>query len=226
MRVSPVSRFAGFLALAVGLVAGCTTASSSTRSGFSPVAIDFGADPAGALPPGFTTALTGGGGPASWVVRADATAPGGKALVQESRDDTSYRFPLCVYDGIAAPDVSATVRFKAIAGEVDQAAGIVLRYHPETYYIARANALEGNLDIFKTVHGKRVLVQEVPLTCASGEWHTLEFSVAGDRLTAGCDGKVLISVADDAIAGPGQVALWTKADSVSAFDHLTIAPAP
>ncbi len=222
MRVPPVCRCTGFLALAVGLLAGC----SSSRSDFPPVAIDFGADPAGALPPGFTTALTGGGGPTAWVVRADATAPGGKDLVQESHDDTSYRFPLCVYDGIAAADVAATVRFKAIAGTVDQAAGIVLRYRPETYYIARANALESNLDIFKTVRGKRVLVQEVPLTCATGEWHTLAFTVVGSHLSAGCDGKVLITVDDAAIAGAGRVGLWTKADSVSAFDHLAIAPAP
>jgi hypothetical protein len=41
-----------------------------------------------------------GGGPASWIVIEDVTAPsGGKVLAQTSTDKASFRFPLCVYDG-------------------------------------------------------------------------------------------------------------------------------
>ncbi len=43
----------------------------------------------GQTPRGFSTALTGGGGPVSWIIQEDATAPsGGKVLAQTSTDRT------------------------------------------------------------------------------------------------------------------------------------------
>jgi hypothetical protein len=191
--------------------------------GSAPTTIDFEKDEVGKPPAGFTTALTGGGGPVSWVVREDATAPSGKkVLVQESSDDTSYRFPLCIWDGIVAKDVKATVQFKAVSGKVDQAGGIVLRYTPENYYIARGNPLEDNVDLFKTVKGKRTKILEVPMKAAMGEWHSLGFEAKGSHLTITWDDKVVIETDDTTFTEAGKVGLWTKADSVSAFDDLRI----
>jgi len=187
-----------------------------------PQSISFDADPIGTLPGGFSTALTGGGGPVSWVVRDDS---GGKVLVQESADDTSYRFPMCIYDKAMARDVAVEVKFKSTGGKVDQAGGIVLRYSPENYYIARANALEDNIDLFKTVDGHRMKIQEVDAKVASGEWHTLRFEAKGPHLTVIFDGKVAIQADDSKFPGPGKVGLWTKADSVSEFKDLKIEPA-
>ena len=123
------------------------------------------------------------GGPISWVVREDGD---GKVLVQQSSDDTSYRFPMCIYDKAVARDVAVEVKFKAIAGKVDQAGGIVLRFSPENYYIARANALEDNIDLFKTVDGHRLKIGEVDVKVAPGEWHTLRFEAQG----AASDGDI------------------------------------
>lgn len=177
------------------------------------------------LPQGFVTELTGGGGPISWVVREDATAPSGrKTLVQESEDDTSYRFPICIYHDTIARDVAAEVKYKAISGEVDQAGGIVLRYAPENYYIARANALEDNINLFKTENGERVKIEEVPVKVTPGEWHTLRFEAKGAHLKVVFDGKTVIEKDDTSFAEAGKVGLWTKADSVSSFDDLKIEP--
>ena len=189
------------------------------------MAINFASDEVGKLPPDFTTELTGGGGPIVWVLREDPKAPGGgRTLVQESSDDTSYRFPLCLYDKVVARDVSVEVKYKAISGSVDQAGGIVLRYTPENYYIARANALEDNVNIFKTVQGKRSKVVEVPVKVTGGEWHTLRFEAKGPHLKVAFDGKDVIEVDDPTFSQPGKVGLWTKADSVSAFTDLKIDP--
>src|SRR5580704_4880406 len=77
----------------------------TVEENFRSQTIHFDSAPPGQLPTGFSTALTGGGGPISWMVRQDATAPGGpNVLVQESSDDTSYRFPMCIYDDITARD--------------------------------------------------------------------------------------------------------------------------
>lgn len=206
------------------LVTGCA-AWNSEKSPVSADTIHFEASEAGRLPRDFSTALTGGGGPLSWVVRADADAPGGWALVQESADDTSYRFPMCIYDKVQARDVAVETRYKAISGKVDQAGGLVLRYRPENYYIARANTLEDNVDLFKTVKGKRSLVAEVPAKVSAGSWHTLRFEAKGPHLTITFDGKVMIEKDDDTFLNRGKTGLWTKADSVTAFADLKIEPA-
>jgi hypothetical protein len=187
-----------------------------------PVPVLFHPADTGALPRHFAAALTGGGGPVSWVVRSDPTSPAGPVLVQQSTDDTSYRFPLCIYDGVIATNVLAEVMFKPISGTVDQAGGIVLRYTPENYYVARANALEDNVSLFKTVNGNRTKIAEVPARVAPGQWHRLRFFARGTHLRVWFDEKRLIDADDATITRPGKVGLWTKADSVSAFADLKI----
>jgi hypothetical protein len=204
------------------LAAGCSGLATREKSVESQT-INFDSSEAGKLPPDFTTALTGGGGPVSWVVREDSTAPDGKrVLVQESADQTGYRFPLCIYEKAVARDVAVEVNYKAISGKVDQAGGIVLRYTPENYYIARANALEDNVILFKTVAGRRSKIEEVPVKVTAGQWHTLRFEAKGPRLNIAFDGKVVIETEDRTFSNPGKVGLWTKADSVSAFANLKI----
>jgi hypothetical protein len=206
------------------LAAGCSKWANREES-VEPHTIRFDSCELGKLPPDFSTELTGGGGPISWLVREDATAPDGRrVLVQESSDDTSYRFPLCIYERTVTRDVGVEVSYKAISGKVDQAGGVVLRYSPENYYIARANALEDNIDLFKTVRGKRSKIEEAPVKVTPGEWHTLRFEARGPHLKVTFDGKVVIEKDDTTFSDPGKVGLWTKADSVSAFSNLKIEP--
>jgi hypothetical protein len=121
------------------------------------IILDFDVGIVGTLPTGFSSAVTGGGGPASWMVVEDFTAPSsGKVLGQTSIDKTSFRFPLCVYDGFTARDVTVSVSFKPISGKVDQAAGLVARYRDkDNYYVVRANALENNVRLYKVERGSR-----------------------------------------------------------------------
>lgn len=226
----PARRLAGArvslasLLIVCALIAGCSGLPNRGEN-FEPQTINFGSSEAGKMPPDFTTALTGGGGPISWVVREDATAPNSKSvLVQESSDDTSYRFPMCIYGKTVARDVAVQVSYKAISGKVDQAGGVVLRYTPENYYVARANALEDNVDLFKTVNGKRSKIEEVPVKVTAGEWHTLRFEAKGQHLKVIFDGEVVIETNDRTFTNAGKVGLWTKADSVSAFSNLKIEP--
>jgi hypothetical protein len=121
-------------------------------------------------------------------------------------------------------DVAVEVKYKALSGKVDQAGGIILRYTPDNYYIARANALEANIDLFKMEKGKRSKIEEVPAKVTAGEWHTLRFEAKGSHLKVDFDGKTVIEKDDTTFAEVGKVGLWTKADSVSAFDDLKIEP--
>jgi hypothetical protein len=208
------------------LAAGCSEF-VNRQERFEPRTINFDSSEVGKLPPDFSTELTGGGGPISWIVREDSTEPNGKrVLVQESSDDTSYRFPLCIYEKTVARDVTVEVNYKAVSGKVDQAGGIILRYRPENYYIARANALENNIDLFKTVRGKRLKIEEAPVKVTAGEWHTLRFEAKGPHLKVTFDGRVVIEKDDRTFSNPGKVGLWTKADSISAFTNLKIERVP
>ena len=214
------------LILAVFAV-GCSSNQPPVETPFPPQKITFNSSEIGRVPRDFTTALTGGGGPVSWVVREAPDAPVDQpVLVQESAEVVNYRFPLCVYDKAVARDVAVEVKFKPITGTLDQAGGVVLRYTPGNYYIARANALENNIILFKTVNGVRSHVKEVSVPVSRDLWHTLRFEAKGPRLKIIFDGKTVLKKTDRTFTGPGRVGMWTKADSVTAFTDFKVEPAP
>jgi hypothetical protein len=217
---------ANWLAVIVLAVAWLAIASVPGAKGAEPVVITFAQNAPGTLPPGFTAALTGRGGAVKWAVVEDATAPGGKALAETSADTTDYRFPLATYD-LQATDVDVSIHFKAIAGRVDQAAGIAVRLaDADNYYVVRANALENNVRFYRVVRGNRQQLASSDTRVTSNEWHTLTLRAEGDRFTVSLDGRQLFTATDRTFAGGGKVALWTKADSVTHFDKVTITSLP
>ena len=173
----------------------------------------------------FTQWRTGEGDPAEWTVVADATAEGGRAIAQVSKDKTGYRFPLAIYKQFSGRDVEVSVRFKPVAGTVDQAGGVVVRLQtPDDYYVVRANALEDNVRFYRVVKGKREQLAGVDVKVAPTVWHSLALKAEGDHFSISYDGKTLFSVTDKTFAEAGGVALWTKADSVTHFDTIAITP--
>jgi hypothetical protein len=196
---------------------------------------DFEKDALGAAPAGFTVSQTGPGSAPRWVIREDASAPsGGRVFVQESADATRSRFPLAVYDKMSIADGRIGVKFKTISGAVDQAAGIVWRYRDsDNYYLVRANALEGNVVLYKVERGTRSDLDPIgaggfaygkKAPVRSGVWQELRVEVKGDLFRVSLDGAQLFDVRDETFTRPGKVGLWTKADSVTAFDDLSIQP--
>ena len=181
----------------------------------------------GKPPEGFTFARTGQGAPSQWTVAADPTATAGRVIEQVSTDRTDYRFPLAVYDAMSVANLQVTLRFRAVAGKIDQAAGIAVRLSdPDNYYVVRANALEDNVRFYRVVKGRRQELEGANLKVTPNEWHTLGIRADGDRFTVFYDGKTLFSATDGTFAKAGKVALWTKADSVTRFDQIEIAPLP
>ncbi len=94
----------------------------------------------------------------------------------------------------------------------------------DNYYVGRANALEDNVNLYRVVKGRRKQMAGASAKVSSGMWHTLTLRVEGDRLSVSFNGKPLLTHSDRTFAGPGKVALWTKADSVTHFDRLEIRP--
>jgi hypothetical protein len=181
----------------------------------------------GSPPPGFTFAKTGKGSDGEWMVVADPTAKEGFAIEQTSTDTTDYRFPLAIHASLSAKNLKAEIRFKALGGKVDRAAGIAVRVEdPDNYYIARANALENNVRFYRVVAGKRQQLGTADLRVTSGEWHTLALDARDQRFAVSYDGAALFEVTDPTFTQAGGVALWTKSDSVTRFDVMKITPLP
>jgi hypothetical protein len=209
------------LVLAACLEAGPTAAQQTT-----PFRFDFEKSQVGSAPPGFSAGLTGKGPPPAWKIVEDPTAPAGSRVVAETSEDrTDTRFPLLILDGFEAKDVQVTVAFKPVSGRVDQAAGLAVRMRDgDNYYIARANALEGNVRLYKVVGGKRSQFGGKDVQIAPAQWQTLGLGVQGDRLEVRLNGNVLFEAHDRTFEDAGRVGLWTKADSLTHFDDLRVEP--
>ena len=117
-----------------------------------------------------------------------------------------------------------SLRFKLVAGQLDQCAGILFNLKPNGDYLTvRFNGKEDNVVLWTFKQGKRSFVKKgsenVPL--AMNTWHTLQISVRGTSLQASLDGKHLL---DYALPEPvsGKVGVWSKTDSVSYFDDFTV----
>jgi hypothetical protein len=115
------------------------------------------------------------------------------------------------------------VRFKPVAGTVDEAGGIAVRLStPDDYCVARADALEDNVRFYRLVKGKREQLASANVKVSANDWHTLALKAEGDRFTVSFEGKAPFSAQDQTFPGAGKVALWTKADSVTYFDTISI----
>jgi len=179
--------------------------------------VNFDADAVGAAPSGWTCGVTGRGSP-RWEVAAEPGAPSGANVLRQSGSGT---FPWCVRTGTSLSDGFVEVKFKPVSGREDQAGGVVWRWKDgQHYYVARANALENNVSLYYTEGGSRKTLRYVDAPVAAGVWHALRVEFVATRIAVSLDGKRYIDVEDSHIAGPGAVGVWTKADSVTAFDDF------
>ena len=180
--------------------------------------ISFDNELPGKLPDAWREGVTGKGNP-RWTVRADPSAPSKPNVLHQSGSGT---FPWCVMPTVSVENGFVEVRFKPISGKEDQAGGVIWRWKDgDNYYIARANALENNVSLYHTTNGKRITIKYVDAPVPGNAWHTLRTEFSGKRIKVALDGKTYIDVEDSHIGGSGAVGLWTKADSVTAFDDFS-----
>jgi hypothetical protein len=189
-------------------------------------AVSFESNQIGAAPEGWTSTLTGTGDP-KWTVESDPTAPSKSSVLRQSGRAT---YPLILKNDTSIKDGFVEMKFKAIAGSQDRAAGIVWRAKDaNNYYVTRANALEDNVVLYKTVNGVRSSLDivgrkggygiDVPVP--ANTWHSLRIDFKGSRFSVSFNGKQLFEVEDSTFDDAGKLGLWTKADSETLFDQVT-----
>lgn len=185
---------------------------------------NFDRDAGGKMPLGFSSALTGEGASGQWAVIQDASAPSPpNVFAQTSRDPTDYRFPLAIAEDTNYGDFALSVKFKTMSGKVDQGAGLVFRLRDkDNYYIARANALEGNFRLYHVIKGRRVQFGGANFGVTPNVWHEIKVEARKSVFACFYDGQLKFTAQDDTFKGPGKIGLWTKADSVIHFDDLFV----
>jgi hypothetical protein len=188
-------------------------------------------DTVGALPAGWSGGITGKGN-AKWDVVNESSAPSPPGVLRQSGEAT---FCWAVKQDERIKDGFVELKLKPVAGKEDQAGGIVWRFRDaNNYYIVRANALEGNVVLYKTVNGKRsslpvkgrMFGYGVDTDVPKARWSTLRVDFAGDLFTVSFRGETLFQVQDDTFRDAGAVGVWTKADSVTLFDDFTLGAKP
>jgi hypothetical protein len=185
--------------------------------------VNFDADRPGAPPAGWTCGSTGGGTPV-WTVQAESGAPSGANVLKQTG---KAPFPWCVKQGTAVANGIVEVKFKPLSGREDQAGGVVWRWKDgDNYYVARANALENNVSLYYTERGRRQTIKYVDAPVPANTWHTLSVEFAGTQIRVSLDGKTYIELNDSHISGAGAIGVWTKADSVTAFDDFAFQARP
>jgi Domain of Unknown Function (DUF1080) len=145
---------------------------------------------------------------------------GGQALVQRA---TNNSFNVIVAPGGPYTDVDVSVRFKPISGSEDASAGIVFRFSEGRYYVIRANALEDNFNLYYYDWGRHQITGARVKAPALGQWHKLRITAEGDHIKGWLNDQLLIDHHDGRFTS-GRVGLWTKADSITAFDDLVVSP--
>jgi Domain of Unknown Function (DUF1080) len=158
-----------------------------------------------------------------WTAEETPGVPSGKkVLVQRAVEN---QFNVIVAPGGPYRDVDVSVRFKPISGREDASGGIVFRFSEGRYYVVRANALENNFRLYYYDNGRRELATATVQAPALGQWHTLRVVAVADNIQAYLDGKLLLNHHDSRFQS-GQVGLWTKSDSVTAFDDVVVKSNP
>jgi len=154
-----------------------------------------------------------------WTVEEMAGAPSGKkVLVQRAVEN---QFNVIIAPGGPYTGVDISVRLKPISGREDASGGIVFRFSDGRYYLVRANALEDNFRFYYFDQQRYQLATAKVKPPALGGRRTFREITIANLVQASLDGQLLIDHQDSRFKA-GQIGLWTKADSVTAFDDLEI----
>ena len=107
-----------------------------------------------------------------------------------------------------------------MAGREDASGGIAFRFAAGHYYVVRA-VPSNNVRLYYYDRGRHQLATASAQPPALGQWHTIRVVAVGDHIQAYLNGVLLLEHRDSRYRA-GQVGLWTKADSITAFDDLVI----
>lgn len=146
------------------------------------------------------------------------------AKYQELMDNIGayYYFPIAIAKDSAVSDAVLHVRVKPVGGSIDRAGGLAFGLrNVGNYFVLRVNALEDNFVLFEFINNRRFQRATVQRKIESSEWYRIKAEVSDRTLRGYLDDELLIEYTAERPLN-GHVGIWTKADSMTYFDELTI----
>jgi hypothetical protein len=188
--------------------------------------VTFDSDTLGKMPPGWSAAITNGGPTPRWQVLRDGSAPTQPYVLALTSIAPASRSPLAILDTMTVLNADVSVRLKPLSGHGDQAGGLVFRYRDaNNYYLARANALEHSVALFKVRAGQpEALCAEVRHDIPADAWSILKVSIRGNKFQVYVNHRRVLQAYDDTFKSTGKVGLWAKGDSATYFDDFRVYP--
>jgi hypothetical protein len=210
--------------LAIGMLIAATM--GPLQAVESQAAITFAENRLGEPPADFDFGASGSGQAGKWTVVRDPTASQGLALEQASGDATDDRFEFAIYRSLSLKNLIVSTRFKLIAGTT-RSAGLVFRFRDaNNYYILRADAVEGRVDIFCVTNSEVERISGTDADVVLNHWQTLKLAANGDQFEVSLDDIPLFTAWDRTFLTDGSIGLWTEGDNVTRFDQFNIAALP
>jgi hypothetical protein len=164
-----------------------------------------------------------------WAVEEMPDAPSSKRVLIQRADRNAFNVIIAPAGAFYRVAIDVSVKFKPLSGSEDASGGIVFRFAEGKYYVVRANALENNFRLYYYDGERHILATANVQPPTLRMWHTIRVVAVGDQIQGWLDGRLLIDYEDkrslerkDMRVELGEVGLWTKADSITAFDDLTI----
>ena len=210
-----LARLATIVGAAVPLALGNAAAEDVTT-------IDLTKSAIGSPPSDFEFHRTGQGDLGQWKLVRDPTAAEGVAIEHVSTDQHDDRFPLAIYQPIAAENLEVKVRLKIMPGLSLTAGFAVSLRNPNSYYAISANAFEQRVDLLLFTDGKAQRVESAEADVMPDRWHTLGVTLNDDHFTVSLDQKVLFTTFERTRMKDGHIALWTQEDTVTRFDRIDV----
>jgi pyruvate,water dikinase len=133
-----------------------------------------------------------------------------------------YYFPIAIARESAVSDAVLQVNVRPDSGNIDRAGGLVFGLmNVGNYFVLRINALEDNFNLFEFINDKRFQRATVHRKIKISEWYRIKAEIYGQTLKGYLDDELLIEYTAERPLN-GYVGIWTKADSVTYFDALSI----
>jgi hypothetical protein len=213
-----------FLILMIAVSPGLGTLPAHAEAASSVQEWRFDQEQPGALPDQLSIGTLFDGRPAGdWqVLTTDRAKSLPNVLAQLMAKGAEHAYKVLLVKGVVVSDSTLQVSFLPIQGQADMGGGLIWRAADDrNYYLARANPLEQNIRVYRVVKGVRHLLQNFDQTIDVRQWHTLQVTQRGCRITIFYDDKEVFDLCDKTFE-EGSIGLWTKSDAVTYFDDLRL----
>jgi pyruvate, water dikinase len=131
-------------------------------------------------------------------------------------------FPIAIAKNSEISEGIISVQVQLSSGNIARAGGIAFGIrNTGSYFVFRVNALKDNVMIYEYINNKRFERFRLRRRIDAGLWYRLKVEIQ-DTMVNGFLNDELVAAYKTDKTPEGFVGLWTRADSVTSFDELTI----